>query len=68
MFPIEANAVFAEVPVETQAALRTEGWRFYTFIGEGGCRLMCAFDTAPETVDRLVADMRRLAARKRKHA
>jgi threonine aldolase len=68
MFPIEANAVFAEVPVETLAALRTEGWRFYTFIGEGGCRLMCAFDTAPETVDRLVADMRRLAGRKRKRA
>jgi threonine aldolase len=68
MFPVEANAVFAEVRAETQAGLRAEGWRFYTFIGEGGCRLMCAFDTLPETVDRLVADIRRLSVRKRKRA
>jgi threonine aldolase len=57
MFPVEANAVFAEMPREIQAGLRAKGWRFYTFIGEGGCRLMCAWDTAPETVDRFAADM-----------
>ena len=68
MFPVEANAVFAEIPAETQAALRNEGWRFYTFIGDGGCRLMCAFDTLPETVDRLVADVRKLSAKKQKRA
>ena len=57
LFPPEANAVFAELPKHVQAGLRTKGWRFYTFIGEGGCRLMCAWDTAPETVDRFAADI-----------
>ncbi len=57
MFPVQVNAVFAEIPAKAQAALRAKGWRFYTFIGAGGCRLMCAWDTAPETVDRFAADL-----------
>ena len=63
MFPVEANAVFAEIPPRLQAALREKGWRFYTFIGEGGCRLMCAWDTAPETVDRFASDLEDAAAK-----
>ena len=55
--PVEANGVFVEIPVPVQAALRDKGWRFYTFLGETGCRLMCAWDTAPETVDRFLADL-----------
>lgn len=58
MFPVEANAVFADIPPAIQAAVRAKGWRFYTFLGETGCRLMCAWDTAPETVDRFIADLR----------
>lgn len=50
--PIEANAVFADIPPAVQAALRENGWRFYTFAGERICRLMCAWDTAEATVDR----------------
>ena len=61
MFPVEANAVFAQVPASVQKGLRDKGWRFYTFIGAGGCRLMCAWDTAPETVDRFAADMSQLS-------
>ena len=57
MFPVEANAVFADIPVAAQAAARAKGWKFYTFLGATGCRLMCAWDTAPETVDRFVADL-----------
>jgi threonine aldolase len=57
MHPVEANAVFAEIPLPLQAAARAKGWRFYTFVGETGCRLMCAWDTAPETVDRFAADL-----------
>ena len=57
MFPVEANAVFADIPVATQARLRAKGWRFYTFVGETGCRLMCAWDTTAETVERFVADV-----------
>jgi threonine aldolase len=57
MFPVEANAVFAEIPAAAQAKLRQKGWRFYTFLGETGCRLMCAWDMAPETVDRFADDL-----------
>ncbi|NJO24347.1 MAG: threonine aldolase, partial [Sphingomonadales bacterium] len=56
MFPVEANAVFADIDPKVQEALRAKGWTFYTFLGATGCRLMCAWDTAPETVDRFVAD------------
>lgn len=61
MFPVEANAVFADIPPPLQAAVRAKGWRFYTFLGETGCRLMCAWDTTPETIDRFAADMRAAA-------
>ena len=54
---VEANAVFADIPVAAQAAVRGRGWRFYTFLGETGCRLMCAWDTTPETVDRFADDL-----------
>jgi threonine aldolase len=59
LHPVEANAVFVELPVAAQDKLRAVGWRFYTFTGETGCRLMCAWDTEIETVDRFVADARR---------
>jgi threonine aldolase len=57
MAPVEANAVFAEIAPGVQAVLRQTGWRFYTFLGATGCRLMCSWDTEPGTVDRLAADM-----------
>jgi threonine aldolase len=57
MFPVEANAVFAELAPAAQVKLREKGWRFYTFIGAGGCRFMCAWDTSPDTVDRFAADI-----------
>jgi threonine aldolase len=57
MFPVEANAVFAEIPAAVQAAVRSKGWKFYTFLGATGCRLMCAWDTEPATVDRFLADL-----------
>ena len=57
MFPVEANAVFLDLGAERAAALRSRGWRFYTFIGNGGARFMCAWDTRPEDVDALLADL-----------
>jgi threonine aldolase len=57
LFPVEANAVFAEIAPQVQAAVRARGWSFYTFLGKTGCRLMCAWDTAPETVDAFAADV-----------
>lgn len=53
--PVEANAVFAGMTPQVQARLRAQGWRFYTFSGERICRLMCAWDTAEDTVDRFSA-------------
>ena len=58
LFPRQANAVFAELPPKTIAALRAKGWLFYTFIGAGGCRFMCTWDTQPEDVEALAADVR----------
>ena len=60
LFPTQANAVFADLPPYVIHALRDRGWRFYTFIGQGGCRLMCAWDTTPEDVRAFVADLKRL--------
>jgi threonine aldolase len=57
MAPVQSHAVFVEMPAAVQASLRERGWRFYTFLGKTGCRLMCAWDTTPEAVDRFAADM-----------
>jgi len=57
LFPPQANTVFAEFPAGVAHALHQRGWRFYEFIGAGGCRLMCAWDTRPETVERFAADV-----------
>jgi threonine aldolase len=62
LFPTQANAVFAELPPYVIVALRQAGWKFYTFIGQGGCRLMCAWDTSESDVDQFVGDLKRLLA------
>ena len=60
LFPTQANAVFADLPPYVIVALRQNGWKFYTFIGQGGCRLMCAWDTKETDVDQFVTDLKRL--------
>ena len=60
LFPRQANGVFAELPRKTIEGLWARGWMFYTFIGAGGCRFMCSWDTQPEDVDALVSDLRTL--------
>ncbi len=57
MFPRQANGVFAELPPAMISMLRAKGWLFYTFIGAGGCRFMCSWDTQPEDVEAIVHDM-----------
>ena len=61
LFPRQANAVFAELPPALIQSLRAKGWLFYTFIGQGGCRFMCSWDTTPEDVDGLVRDVKEAA-------
>jgi len=60
LHPREANSVFAGLPRAAIEGLRARGWRFYDFIGWGGCRLMCAWDTTEEDVRAFAADLRSL--------
>lgn len=62
LFPVQANGVFVRLPNRIEEGLRARGWLVYNFIGAGGVRLMCGWDTAPETVDRLLDDIRDLSA------
>ena len=64
LFPREANAVFVELPRKVIDGLWERGWMFYNFIGKGGCRLMCAWDTAESDIDEFVADLKSLVKRK----
>jgi len=61
LFPVQANAVFVRMSDARLAALRERGWRFYTFIG-GGARFMFAWDSSPQRVDELAADIRQIAS------
>ncbi|MCC7460963.1 MAG: low specificity L-threonine aldolase [Gammaproteobacteria bacterium] len=60
--PVQANAVFAQLPASAIERLHADGWRFYEFIAGGGCRFMCAWDTTPENVDAFAAAVRTAAA------
>jgi len=60
LFPRQANAVFAEMPRVVIDGMHGKGWKFYTFIGQGGCRLMCAWDTTESDVDQFVSDLETL--------
>jgi threonine aldolase len=60
--PRQANSVFVRLRPEVATALRTRGWRFYTFIGAGGARFMCSWDTAEADINALAADVRELMA------
>jgi threonine aldolase len=56
----QANSVFVQFSPEMADALYARGWKFYSFIGQGGCRLMCSWDTTKEDVEALVSDVRAL--------
>ena len=59
LYARQANSVFVELPSVVIDELRREGWQFYTFIGAGGCRLMCAWDTQAEDVHELATAIAR---------
>ncbi len=60
LMPTQANAVFARLPGTVASGLRDRGWRFYTFIGSGGVRLMCSWDTTEDDVTAFLNDVRAL--------
>jgi threonine aldolase len=57
MFPRQANAVFVKIPELVLDHLRDRGWQFYTFIGVGGARFMCSWNTTYERIDQLISDV-----------
>jgi threonine aldolase len=61
LHPRQANAVFVSLPERVAATVRAAGWRFYDFIGAGGARLMCAWDTTPEDVSAFAAALAQAA-------
>ncbi|WP_423822570.1 low specificity L-threonine aldolase [Salinisphaera sp. SPP-AMP-43] len=62
MFDAQANSVFLELSAATQNALRARQWTFYTFIGEGGVRFVCSWNTSAELIDSLIDDIRQAVA------
>jgi threonine aldolase len=58
LLPVDANAVFAELPPAVAAKLRANGWFFYPFIGEHGYRFMCSWSTRDTVIDEFLADAR----------
>jgi threonine aldolase len=60
--PTQANAVFAQLPGAVLEGLRARGWQFYTFIGAGGARFMCSWQTAEEDIEELLHDARELSS------
>ena len=58
LFPRQVNGVFVQMPAAVIDHLHRRGWKFYTFIGSGGVRLMCAWNTTPEAIDELVEDIK----------
>lgn len=60
--PRHANAVFVQLPDVLLRGLPLRGWHFYTFIGAGGARFMCSWQTTEQDVDHLLADAGTLLA------
>lgn len=58
MFPREVNSVFVKLPQKVINALRAKNWNFYTFIGVGGVRFVCAWDTTQSRIDELISDIK----------
>jgi threonine aldolase len=64
MFPREANSVFVKLPESVLQELKNRGWHFYTFIGVGGARFMCTWNTTEKRVLELVKDIKMSFAKK----
>ncbi|MBD1915663.1 MULTISPECIES: low specificity L-threonine aldolase [Cyanophyceae] len=57
LFPRQANGVFVQMPQPLIDELYRRGWKFYTFIGTDGARLMCGWNTTTEAIDELATDI-----------
>ncbi len=60
--PVQANAVFVQMPEKLIEALQTAGWHFYTFIGSGHARFMCSWQTSEDDIRTFGTELERIAA------
>ncbi len=60
LFPRQANSVFVQLPLKVIEEMHARGWHYYTFIGQGGCRLMASWDTTEQDVLSFAADLKSL--------
>jgi threonine aldolase len=60
LYPVQANSVFVQMPAGWAEELHRRGWHFYAIAG--GERLMCSWDSEPEDIAALMADLRAIAA------
>jgi len=58
LFPRQANAVFAEIPLQAANQLAARGWKFYNFVGPTGFRLMTSWDTTDTDIDAFITDLK----------
>jgi threonine aldolase len=58
--PVEANAVFVQMPAALIDALHGAGWHFYTFIGSGHARFMCSWQTRATDVEHFFQAVKQL--------
>lgn len=54
LFPVEANEIFVEFTPVVLQALRAAGFKFYIFDGKQLGRLVTAFNTLPEDVEKFI--------------
>ncbi len=62
MHPVQANAVFVQMPEPLIERLHGSGWHFYTFIGSGHARFMCSWQSREEQIRAFGKELRMLAA------
>ncbi len=58
LYPRQANSLFVRMPEAVLRAMNEKGWHLYTFIGTGGARLMCSWDTKEETIADFIRDLK----------
>lgn len=58
VFPVQANAVYVQMPSSQIAALVELGWELVTHLRSDAIRLMCSWSTTDRDIDAFVADVR----------
>ncbi len=57
LYPVEANAVFINLPPEVDTRLREYGWQYYSFF-EGAARFMCSWNIGPAVLEAFEGDLK----------